>query len=83
MAKKRKKKYQPRSKGGGSKSEMKRKVLETFHEMPHQALNYKRIAKKLNVKKEAVKKLVQIVMEELGESGELIKVDRGKFQIEF
>ncbi len=66
---------------GNSKSAIKNRVLEAFREQPGGEFNYKRISKKLNIKKEALKKLVHIIMEELSESGELIMVDRGKFKL--
>ena len=66
-----------------SKSEIRRKILEAFRNSPKQTFNYKRISKKLNIKKEVIKKLVAIIMDELEESGELIKIDRGAFKLNF
>ena len=76
-----KSKRQPRA--SGSKSEIRRKILEAFRSSPKQTFNYKRISKKLNIKKEVIKKLVAITMDELAESGELIKIDRGAFKLNF
>ncbi|MEQ9065027.1 MAG: ribonuclease R [Vicingaceae bacterium] len=77
----RKKKFQPKT--TGSKQEIRRRIIEAFQDSPNQLLNYKRISKKLNIKKEAIKKLVHVIMEELGESGELVQVDRGNFRLNF
>ena len=67
--------------GNNSRKEIKRKVLETFQRSPDFPFNYKRVAKKLNIKKDALKRLVQLVMEEMEESGELVKIDRGNFKL--
>ena len=64
-----------------NKGEIRNRVLEAFIDEPTHAFNYKRIAKKLNIKKEAIKQLVGVIMHELEESGELIMVERGKFKL--
>ena len=73
----------PKKTGHNSRKEIKRKVLNAFQESPNHKFNYKRISKKLNIKKEAFKKLVHVIMEEMGESGELVKTDRGNFKLNY
>jgi len=68
-------------KPSNSRKEIKSRVLDAFRDHPSHEFNYKRISKQLNIKKEALKKLVHILMEELSESGELIMVNRGKFKL--
>lgn len=66
-----------------TKKELSRKVLAAFHDHPTQAFNYKRISKKLNVKKETLKKLVEIIMVELADQGSLVNVARGKYKLNY
>ena len=50
----------PRKKQDGSRTEIKRKVLDAFREYPNHAFNYKRIVKRQNIKKEAIKKYYEM-----------------------
>lgn len=70
-----------RKKANNTRSEIRSRILDAFMDDPGIAFNYKRIAKKLNIKKEAIKQLVGVIMHELSESGELVMVDRGKFKL--
>ena len=73
----------PKKTGNNSRKEIKRKVLQTFQESPNHNFNYKRVSKKLNIKKEFLKKLVSVVMDEMTESGELVKIDRGNYKLNY
>lgn len=75
-------KYMSRkNKNDPSRKEMRSRILDAFMDEPGSAFNYKRIAKKVGVKKEALKKLVSVIMQELEDSGDLVMVDRGKFKL--
>lgn len=66
-----------------NKKEIKKKVLEAFRSQPQHSFNYKRIAKQLGLQQEALKNLVDVIMQELEQSGELIRVDRGKYKLNY
>lgn len=78
MSKKKKKK-----KGGGSidKKALKKSILAIFGANPNQPRNYKQLSNLLLIKDTNERKLVNDVLNEMAEEGELDEVSRGKFKM--
>lgn len=67
-------------KKGGDRGELRSRILEAFRKEPGVIMNHKRISRRLNLKNDPHKKLVNELMEELAENGEILHVDRGQFR---
>ena len=57
-------------------------VLEVFRKDPTQAMNYKQVAKRLNVKQTSKRKLINKILYELTDKGHLIEDRPGNFKLE-
>lgn len=78
MSKKKKKK-----KGGEvfNKEALKKSIVAIYSANPNQPKNYKQIANQLLIKDSNEKKLINLVLQEMAEDGELNEVARGKFKL--
>lgn len=56
-------------------------VLEIFRNNPAVSFNYKQIAHRLGISDKATMELIRLMIEQLCSGKELIRVDRGKYQI--
>ncbi|NPA35253.1 MAG: ribonuclease R [Chlorobi bacterium] len=63
------------------KSELKKLIQELFNKYPKRTFNYKQVASLLNIKKRPGKQMVQIVLNELFESGYLTEVSVGRYKL--
>jgi len=61
---------------------LQQRILEAFRSNPTQALNYKQVARQLNVKQTSKKKIIERVLYELEQKGRLIEEKPGKFKLE-
>ncbi len=64
-----------------NKKRLKKAVLNVFYEDPQKTYNYKQLAAALGVKDPEIKKLINVVLEELAENENLEQVQRGKFKL--
>jgi ribonuclease R len=63
------------------KSELKKLIQDLFNKYPKRTFNYKQVAGLLDVKKRTGKQMVQIVLNELFESGYLTEVATGRYKL--
>ena len=56
-------------------------VLEIFRNNPAGSFNYKQIAHRLGISDKATMELIRLMIEQLYSGSELVRVDRGKYQI--
>ncbi|MBL4655679.1 MAG: ribonuclease R [Bacteroidia bacterium] len=63
------------------KIDLKTAILKTFSQSVKKTLNYKQVAKKLNIKDRHARKLVQQVLENLKQHEHIIEVQPGKFKL--
>lgn len=64
-----------------NKPSLKNKILQLFSEEPGRSLNYKQLASLLLIKDTETKKLINICLNELAQTEELIEIHRGKFKL--
>ena len=74
--KKKKKKLLP----SYNKKTLRRFILEIFRKNPSKTLNYKQLAKRLGVKDDATRKLINTVLNQLNKEGKLEEIYTGKFK---
>jgi ribonuclease R len=67
--------------GGFSRKELTEKILGVLQERAGQGLNYKQIAKKLNITDHSEKRLISDILEELSKARVIKEVYQGKFMI--
>lgn len=61
---------------------LQQRILEAFRSNPTQALNYKQLARQLNVKQTSKKKILEKILYELEHKGKLVEERPGKFRLE-
>lgn len=66
------------SKGGS----LQQRILEAFRANPSQPLNYKQVARQLNVKQTSKKKIIEKILYEFEQKGRLIEERPGRFKLE-
>ncbi len=64
-----------------NKRRLKKAILSIFYEDPQKTYNYKQLSAVLGVKDPEIKKLINVVLEELMEDENLEQVMRGKFKL--
>ncbi len=64
-----------------TKGELRRAILDVFHEAPRKALNHKQIAAALGISDSGVRTLMYDILLQETEEGKLREVERGKFQL--
>ncbi len=64
-----------------NKPQLKKAILDVFYGDPHKTYNYKQLGDLLNVKDPEIKKLINVVLDELSENENLEQVQRGKFKL--
>lgn len=79
MAKKKKKSKRFRS--TFNKKNLKKAILSIFYDNPQKTFNYRQLAGFLKVKDPEIRKLINVVLDELAESENLEQVQRGKFKL--
>lgn len=72
---------QKEKKASFTKKDLSAKILELFNNYPSKSFNYKQIAKRLEIKDEGPKKLINTVLYELAEKGNLKEIYTGKFTL--
>lgn len=77
--KKSKKKNKPSN--SFNKQELTQNILKIFYEQANKSLNYKIIAKELRVTDKEIKRLINVVLEELYTSGRIEQPYRGRFKM--
>ncbi len=77
MGKKKKKK----SGAGFNKKNLKQEILSVFYDNPQRTFNYKQLAQALSIKDPEIVRLISVVLDELGESGKIDQVQRGRFRL--
>lgn len=77
MGKKKKKK----SGAGFNKKNLKQEILSVFYDNPQRTFNYKQFAQALSIKDPEIVRLISVVLDELGESGKIDQVQRGRFRL--
>ncbi len=82
MARNKKKKYQKRRKPGTfNKKKLKNLILTILYEEPGKTVNYKQISTWLGIKDIETRKLVNVVLQELGDDDYLEQISRGKYKL--
>lgn len=69
------------NKPGYNKKHLRVLIMQIFNETPKQILNYKIISNKLGLKKISEKQLVNIVLSELANDGQLLEISTGRFRL--
>ena len=64
-----------------NKSYLTTAVMNEFLKSPRQVMNYKQLSKRLILKKMTEKQLVNVVMRELADAGQLIETSTGRFRL--
>ncbi len=64
-----------------NKKRLKKAILNVFYEDPQKTYNYKQLSSILGIKEPEIKKLINVVLEELTENENLEQIQRGKFKI--
>lgn len=64
-----------------NKKDLKQNILNIFYENQNKSLNYKIIAKELRITDKEIKRLINVVLEELFASGRIEQPYRGRFKI--
>ncbi|MFV0366404.1 MAG: ribonuclease R [Mangrovibacterium sp.] len=64
-----------------NKHDLKQNILNIFYEHQNKTFNYKIIAKELHITDKEIKRLVNVVLEELHESGRIEQPFRGRFKM--
>lgn len=64
-----------------NKHDLKQNILNIFYEHQNKTFNYKIIAKELRITDKEIKRLINVVLEELYESGRIEQPYRGRFKI--
>ncbi|MBN1768535.1 MAG: ribonuclease R [Prolixibacteraceae bacterium] len=82
MAKKNKNRKKIQKATGLNKKQIKKFILEYCYNDPKRLFNYKQVAAHLNVKDDSTRQLINIVLQELTESGYLVRKDQGKYQLQ-
>lgn len=77
MGKKKKKK----SGAAFNKKNLKQEILSVFYDNPQRTFNYKQLAQTLSIKDPEIVRLISVVLDELGESGKIDQVQRGRFRL--
>ncbi|MGD9555519.1 MAG: ribonuclease R [Mangrovibacterium sp.] len=77
MGKKKKKK----SGAAFNKKNLKQEILSVFYDNPQRTFNYKQLAQALSIKDPEIVRLISVVLDELGESGKIDQVQRGRFRL--
>lgn len=75
-----KRKTRGRKKSGISRQELKEQVIAVFNLFPGQSLNYKQLAKRLNIQDNTLRSLIPGLLEELKNDGRIKEVYRGKYK---
>ena len=82
MSRKKKKKFQKRSKPGTfNKKKLKNTILTILYEEPGKTVNYKQISTWLGIKDIETRKLVNVVLQELHDDDYLEQISRGKYKL--
>ena len=63
-----------------NKKQLRNKVVGVFTNNPSLSLNYKQIAKRINISDESTRKLITTVLYELKAAGYLVEIQTGKFK---
>jgi len=82
MSRKKKKRFQKRSKPGTfNKKKLKNTILTILYEEPGKTVNYKQISTWLGIKDIETRKLVNVVLQELHDDDYLEQISRGKYKL--
>lgn len=82
MSRKKKKKFQKKSKTGTfNKKKLKNTILTILYEEPGKTVNYKQISTWLGIKDIETRKLVNVVLQELHDDDYLEQISRGKYKL--
>ena len=79
MAKHKKNRSHKRHSENWNKQQLQREILRVFSQYSNLVMNYRQMAKKLNVKGESIKIQINRTMQELAEEGRLQEISRGRF----
>lgn len=71
-----------KKKSSAASSSLDHRILEVFRQNPTQSLNYKQVAKRLNVKQTSKRKLIGKILYELVDKERLIEEKPGRFKLE-
>lgn len=77
MGKKKKKKAE----AAFNKKNLKKEILSVFYDNPQRTYNYKQLAQALSIKDSEVIRLINVALDELGESEKVDQVQRGKYKL--
>jgi len=64
-----------------NKKNLKKEVLSAFYDDPQKTFNYKQLATSLSIKDKEIRRLINVSLDELAESGKLDQVQRGRFKL--
>ncbi|PIF05119.1 MAG: ribonuclease R [Draconibacterium sp.] len=82
MANKKKKRYFKKVKTGAiNKKKLKSAILSILYEEPTKTVNYKQVSTWLKIKDMETRRLVNVVLQELGDDGYLEQISRGKYRL--